>query len=72
MPCRRERRLENRMAEMITEEFISGFCKTQNQTRMVVCEIEHRADGSSVLVSTDCAYGKCEHSRDCLLVRQII
>ena len=71
MPCRRERRLENRMAEMITEEFISGFCKAQNQTRMVVCELEKMEDGSIKLLSSDCAYGKCEHSKDCLLMGQI-
>lgn len=56
---------------MITEEFISGFCKAQNQTRMVICEMEIREDGSRKLLSSDCAYGKCEHSKDCLLMEQI-
>ena len=56
---------------MITEEFISGFCKAQNQTRMVICELEIREDGSRELLSSDCAYGKCEHSKDCLLMGQI-
>lgn len=55
----------------ITEEFISGFCKAQNQTRMVICEIEQMEDGSRQLLSSDCAYGKCEHSQNCLLMRQL-
>ncbi|MCI6866550.1 MAG: ubiquinone biosynthesis protein UbiE [Lachnospiraceae bacterium] len=59
------------MKSEITEEFISGFCKAQNQTRMVVCELEKLEDGSIKLLSSDCAYGKCEHSKDCLLMGQI-
>lgn len=58
------------MEERITEEFFSGFCKLQNQTRMVICEIEELEDGSRNLLSSDCAYGKCEHSQDCLLMGQ--
>ena len=59
------------MKSEITEEFISGFFKAQNQTRMVVCELEKLEDGSIKLLSSDCAYGKCEHSKDCLLMGQI-
>ena len=50
------------MAKEITEEFISGFCKMQNQTRTVICEMEIQEDGSRKLYSSDCAYGACEHS----------
>lgn len=60
------------MAGRIDEEFVSGFCKMQNQTRMVICEIEEKEDGSKEVLSSDCAYGKCEHSRDCMLMGQII
>ena len=60
------------MRENISEEFVSGFCKLQNQTRMVICEIETGEDGKKVVVSSDCAYGKCEHSRDCLLMGQVL
>lgn len=60
------------MENQIEEEFISGFCKLQNQTRMVVCEVEEQPDGKRKLVSTDCAYGKCEHTGDCLLMRQMV
>lgn len=61
----------NKMAKEITEEFISGFCKMQNQTRTVICEMEIQEDGSRKLYSSDCAYGACEHSGDCLLMGQI-
>ncbi|MCD7736285.1 MAG: ubiquinone biosynthesis protein UbiE [Lachnospiraceae bacterium] len=54
-----------------TEEFISGFCKKQNQTRTVLCEFEIAEDGSRVFLSSDCAYGKCEHSGDCLLMKAL-
>ena len=60
------------MEDRITEEFVSGFCKMQNQTRMVVCELEEMEDGSKKVVSSDCAYGKCEHTGDCLLMGQIV
>ncbi len=56
----------------IREEFVSGFCKQQNQTRTVLCELERRRDGSRALVSADCSYGHCEHSRNCLLMAQIL
>lgn len=60
------------MEDHISEEFVSGFCKLQNQTRMVICEIETGEDGKKAVVSSDCAYGKCEHSRDCLLIGQVL
>ena len=59
------------MEERITEEFVSGFCKMQNQTRMVVCELEEKADGTKKFLSSDCAYGMCEHTGDCLLMNSI-
>lgn len=60
------------MAARIEEEFVSGFCKLQNQTRMVICEIEYEESGKRTVVSSDCAYGKCEHTRDCLLMGQAV
>lgn len=60
------------MEEKITEEFVSGFCKVQNQTRMVICELEELPDGTKKLLSSDCAYGKCEHTGDCLLMGQLM
>lgn len=52
-----------------TEEFISGFCKAQNQSRTVLCEFEVAPDGSRQMVSCDCAFGKCQHTKDCLLMK---
>lgn len=52
----------------IEESFVSGFCKAQNQTRMVICEFEKKSDGTRVFLDSDCAYGGCPHSGDCLLM----
>ena len=52
----------------IEESFVSGFCKAQNQTRMVICEFEKKSDGTRVFLDSDCAYGCCPHSGDCLLM----
>lgn len=53
-----------------TEEFISGFCKKQNQTRIVICEFGFCEDNSRKLLYADCDYGKCEHSKGCLLMKK--
>lgn len=53
----------------IEEEIRNGFCKAQNQIRMVICEYEEKTDGSREFLSADCAYGKCPHTGDCLLMR---
>lgn len=55
----------------IQEEFVSGFCKMQNQSRMVICETRIQKDGTKEILSSDCAWGACEHSRTCLLMGQI-
>ncbi len=55
-----------------TEEFISGFCKRQNQTRTVLCEFEIVGEGSRKLVESDCDYGRCEHSRSCRLMQEAL
>ncbi len=53
---------------MEEERFISGFCKAQNQTRMVICVFETTGEGEENLVETDCAWGVCEHSESCQLI----
>ena len=55
---------------MIDELFLSGFCKAQNQTRTVLCEVEVSADGGRKIVSADCAYPDCAHSRECVVYRE--
>lgn len=60
------------METCVTEEFLSGFCKLQNQTRMVLCEVETLENGKKQVLSSDCAYGVCEHSCNCLLMGQFL
>lgn len=41
-----KKQTENEMDDDdIIEEFASGFCKAQNQTRMVMCELKVLPDG---------------------------
>ena len=56
----------------IVEEFVNGFCKAQNQSRMVLCEYQLEPDGSRTFLESDCAYGSCSHSRQCQLMAQAI
>ncbi|MDO4475154.1 MAG: ubiquinone biosynthesis protein UbiE [Lachnospiraceae bacterium] len=58
------------MAE-IREETVSGFCKAQNQTRRIFCELEEDEQGKLRIVDTDCAYGNCPHTGDCLLMANL-
>ncbi len=54
----------------IREEFISGFCRTSNETRTVACEYEYRPDGSVVMTEFGCDYEKCVNSVACLILEQ--
>ena len=38
----------------ILEEFISGFCRTSNETRTICCEYEQEDDGSVTMTEFDC------------------
>lgn len=57
------------MEDDIIEMMFSGFCKTLNETRSVLCEFK-REDGRLKLEQADCAYGTCPHSKTCLLMKQ--
>ena len=68
-----KKQTENEMDDDdIIEEFASGFCKAQNQARMVMCELKVLPDGKKEIVSSDCAWGRCEHTKTCLLMGQIV
>jgi len=54
----------------IIEETYSGFCKALNETRTVFCEFEE-VNGSACLESADCAFGRCEHTKTCLLMKPV-
>ena len=51
--------------KMYKEEFISGYCRTQDQSRMVAIEIE---DGQ---VDADCSYGSCPYEDKCTIAQRI-
>lgn len=54
----------------ITEEMFSGFCKTFNETRTVICEFE-KTDGGLRLSHADCAYERCSHRETCLVMQPV-
>lgn len=51
---------------MEKEEFISGYCRVLDQSRMVTLEI---VDG--MLEDVDCCFGSCVHESSCQIARQI-
>jgi len=50
---------------MYKEEFISGYCRTQDQSRMVAVEVE---DGD---LFADCSYGGCPYEDRCTIAARI-
>ena len=55
---------------MTEEVFISGFCRTCNETRTVCCEYEVQPDGSYMMTEFDCNYEKCAHHAGCLIYKE--
>ena len=51
---------------METEEFISGYCRTLDQSRMVAVEL---LDGQ--IDDVDCLYGNCPHEPNCQIAKKI-
>lgn len=56
--------------EEIREEFLSGFCRQQNQGRTVTCEFQITGAGA-ILSFVDCGYKDCVHKGSCLIAEQI-
>lgn len=52
------------------EAFISGFCRTGNETRTVACEYERQPDGTLKMTEFDCNYEKCPNSSACLIYKE--
>ena len=50
----------------ILEEFISGFCRSSNETRTVACEYERQEDGSLRMTE----FEKCPNSAACLIYKE--
>lgn len=51
---------------MEKETFLSGYCKSLDQSRMVAVVTE---DGT--LVEADCCFGSCVHEPNCQIAKQI-
>lgn len=56
----------------IVEVFISGFCRSSNETRTVACEYERREDGTLRLTEFDCNHEKCPNSAACLIYKEAV
>lgn len=54
----------------IEEAFISGFCRTCNETRTVACEYERQEDGTLIMTEFDCNYERCAHNASCLIYKE--
>ena len=54
----------------IEEAFISGFCRTSNETRTVACEYERQEDGSLMMTEFACNFEKCVHHASCLIYQE--
>jgi len=51
---------------MEKEYFLTGYCRTTDQSRTVAIEIE---DGT--LTEVDCCYANCIHTPNCSIAREI-
>ncbi len=57
------------MSEII-EEMVQGYCRASDHSRIITCEV-NETNGERVLEYTDCAYGKCVHSKTCKLMEEV-
>lgn len=48
------------------EKFVSGYCRVQDQSRMVDVELEE-----GKLVDVDCCYGSCLYQNECQIGKKI-
>ena len=51
---------------MEQEHFLSGYCRTIDQSRMVTVETEN-----SELTEVDCCYETCIHAPNCTIAEEI-
>lgn len=56
----------------VIEAFISGFCRSNNETRTVACEYERQPDGSLKLTEFDCNHEACPNSAACLIYKEAL
>lgn len=51
---------------MEREEFLSGYCRCMDNSRMVAVVLE---DGE--LTEADCLFGNCPHEQECQIAKKI-
>ena len=51
---------------MEREEFVTGYCRSLDRSRMVAAVLE---DGA--LTEVDCAYGRCPHEPNCQIAQKL-
>lgn len=52
------------------EEFVSGFCRVQNQGRTVTCELKKEEQGW-MISWVDCGFPNCLHKGSCQIAKEI-
>lgn len=52
---------------MSEEKLISGYCRSQDQSRMVLVEYEGKE-----LLDADCSYGGCPFEASCEIAKAIV
>lgn len=50
----------------MTEEFLSGYCRQLDQSRMVAVELER-----DQITDVDCGYGSCPYEPNCPIAEKI-
>lgn len=51
---------------MEREEFVSGYCRCMDASRMVAIVLDGKA-----LSEVDCLYGNCPHEQECRIAEKI-
>ena len=51
---------------MEQEHFLSGYCRTTDQSRTVTVEIEN-----GKLIDVDCCFENCVHAPNCTIAKEI-
>lgn len=51
---------------MEREEFLSGYCRCMDNSRMVAVLLE-----DSKLTEVDCLFGSCPHEQECQIAKKI-
>jgi len=50
-------------------EFVSGYCRANDNSRLAECTFFREPDGRLKLDSMDCDYGQCAYSDECTVAK---